>query len=72
MEEIDVNQFESLMEKTIQQLRSDEETIQFAEYFTSNYATRKEQWANCYRKQSFINTNMYVEAFQRVFKQNNQ
>ena len=29
---------------------------------------KKEQWASCYRQQSFINTNMHVEAFHHVLK----
>lgn len=35
---------------------------------TTVYVKRKQQWTGCYRKSSFINTNMYVEAFHRVLK----
>ena len=43
-------------------------TADFGKYFEKHYANTKEQWAACYRKDAFINTNMYVEAFHRVLK----
>ena len=43
-------------------------TQTFGKYFSQYYAKTKEQWAACYRKAAFVNTNMYVEAFHHVLK----
>ena len=37
-------------------------TAGFGNYFQMHYATNVKQWAACYRKDAFVNTNMYVEA----------
>ena len=68
LEEKDIQKFQILLTKTIQQLQLNDETSSFAEYFIRTYVDRKQQWARCYRQGSFINTNMYVEAFHRVLK----
>ena len=67
MEESDINNFESLLNATLRNLNSSN-TKEFKNYFVEYYAKRKKEWAYCYRKSSQINTNMYVEAFHRVFK----
>lgn len=43
-------------------------TRSFSEYFKTYWVTYKERWGYCYRVGYGINTNMYVEAFHRVFK----
>jgi len=43
---------------------SDDDTKEFASYFDTFYTKRVSEWAYCYRKSSFINTNMYLESFQ--------
>ena len=43
-------------------------TKSFGQYFDTYWISRKEKWAYCYRAGLGINTNMYVEAFHRVFK----
>lgn len=68
LEEKDIAKFEELYDNTIQQLAACTETQKFRDYFVSNYGKRKNEWAMCYRQGSFINTNMYVEAFHRVLK----
>lgn len=40
----------------------------FQSYFFYNYCNRLQQWASCYRTQSTVNTNMFLEAFHRVLK----
>ena len=45
MEETDVDAFEELLEKTIEQLNTSSETEEFAMYFTKMYASRKGQHA---------------------------
>ena len=44
------------------------EHARFFAYFTTNYCSRLPQWAACYRTQTTINTNMYLESFHRVLK----
>ena len=68
MEETEVKKFEMLLTKTVQQLQTNATTAEFGQYFVNTYMRRKEQWASCYRQQSFINTNMHVEAFHHVLK----
>ncbi len=68
LEEVDTHKFELLLEQTIKSLRKSSVTCSFADYFDSYYVKRKMQWAACYRKKSFITTNMYVEAFHKVLK----
>lgn len=68
LEETDINKFEVLLENTITGLKSSATTASFADYFSTYYGRRKEEWAVCYRKDSMVNTNMYVEAFHRVLK----
>ncbi len=68
LEETDECMFEVLLEKTVQNLKDSDATCEFAECFEKYYVKRKEEWAVCYRKESLINTNMYVEAFHRVLK----
>ena len=68
LEEKDIQKFQILLTKTIQQLQLNDETSLFAEYFIRTYVDRKQQWARCYRQGSFINTNMYDEAFHHVLK----
>ena len=63
LEETDCHKFELLLGETVKQLNQSSTTANFGKYFQTYYATNKEQWAACYRKEAFANTNMYVEAF---------
>ena len=67
LEETDVDMFELLLERTIQNLKDSNVTFGFAHYFEKNYVKRKEEWAACHRKEYLVNINMYVEAFHQVF-----
>ena len=69
LEEPDKNKFQKLLDETVAQLLNSTATEKFGKYFSSHYATTKEQWAACYRTDASVNTNMYVEAFYRVLKQ---
>ena len=68
LEETDTKTFEDLLCQTLNELNASRITADFGKYFETHYANTKEQWAACYRKYAFINTNMYVEAFHRVLK----
>ena len=68
MEETDTDEFEELLQKTMEQFRTTDKMEEFESYFTKLYACRKEQWAACYRKKSGININMYAESFHRLIK----
>ena len=63
LEETDVHMIELLLERTIHNLKDSNVTFGFADYFEKNYVKRKEEWAACYRKESLVYTNMYVETF---------
>ena len=45
LEEKDIQKFQTLMTKTIQQLQLNDKTTLFAEYFIRMYIDRKQQWA---------------------------
>ena len=49
-------------------LSSDGKKKDFYDYFKDEWLPKKEHWAYCYRLGLGINTNMFVEAFHRVFK----
>lgn len=68
MEETVTNKFEVLLHKTVVNLLQSKDTATFGTYFQQYYSNRKELWAACYRQESPLNTNMYVEAFHRVLK----
>ena len=40
----------------------------FSTYLNTNYCTRLQRWATCYRVGSAVNTNMFLEAFHRILK----
>ena len=68
MDETDVDAFEELLQKTVEQLKFSSETKEFEKYFSKFNVGRKQKWAGCYRTKSGINTNMYVESFHRLLK----
>jgi hypothetical protein len=43
---------------------------EFLKYFKHDWVPRRRNWAYYYRAGLGINTNMFVEAFHRVFKYN--
>ena len=57
-----------MVDKVTSLLVENEETRIFGEYFQKEYVGKLEQWCYAYRRDSGINTNMYVEAFHRVLK----
>ncbi len=68
LEEMNTQKFECLLQQTLNKWKDSPSTSDFYEYFKQYYAQRQTQWAGCYRKRAFINTNMYVESFHRVLK----
>jgi len=53
---------------TFQWSSADTSLADFCTYFIQHYACKPKEWAACYRKHASINTNMFAEAFHRVFK----
>ena len=68
LEETDIDTFNTMLQKTTEQLAQSNITKEFAKYFETYYSKRAEQWAACYRRSAHINTNMYVESFHRTLK----
>ena len=62
----DITEFQLLLQKFLTLLLT--KSHSFYEYFCTNYASRAQEWATCYRVGSPVNTNMFVEAFHRVLK----
>ena len=60
--------FEDCLSGLLQRLESNPNTKMFHAYFAKEWVTKKEQWAFCFRLESTMNTNMFSEAFHRVFK----
>ena len=68
LEEIDELSFNDSLDILLQSLASSVQTKDFHDYFQTYWLNQGEQWAYCYRLREGINTNMFVEAFHRVFK----
>ena len=68
LEQTDVTQFEQYMEILSQRLHLSPLTQKFASYFDKYWKNNKTQWGYCFRVGDGINTNMFCEAFHRVFK----
>ena len=56
------DKFEVLLHQTVKELNRSSITASFGKYFDAHYVQTKEQWAACYRKDAYVNTNMYVEG----------
>ena len=68
IDETDEHKFKEMLDKAIVEMKENEFTKEFGEYFVTYYKCRCEQWANCFRVSSGVNTNMYVEAFHHILK----
>lgn len=68
LQETNVDKFDKLAEGFLVDTYGDDDTKEFASYFDNFYMKRVSEWAYCYRKASFINTNMYVESLHKIFK----
>ena len=68
LEETHILTFEDNLNTFRTHLLQANSTKRFGQYFDTYWIPRKEKWAYCYRTGLGINTNMYVEAFHRVFK----
>ncbi|XP_060872012.1 uncharacterized protein LOC132946166 [Metopolophium dirhodum] len=66
--EIDENRFYKELSSITNQLKSDEYTVDFGQYFITTYLSRIEKWALFNRKHIGINTNMYLEALHKNIK----
>ena len=70
MQQTNKHKFHLMLDNAISSWKLESTTKKFAEYFENNYKLRSTQWASCYRINSGINTNMYVESFHHVLKYN--
>ncbi|CAH3020775.1 unnamed protein product [Porites evermanni] len=60
--------FEESLRGFIRRLSLPSKTASFRKYFEQEWVSRKQEWAYCLRVGLGINTNMFVEAFHKVFK----
>ena len=68
LEQTDRNVFEGYLSELLIRLQMLSSTTSFSEYFKKEWLPKKAQWGYCYRVSLGINTNMFCEAFHRVFK----
>ena len=68
VEQTDRNVFEDYLSEFLIRLQMSSSTTSFSEYFKKEWLPKKAQWGYCYRVSLGINTNMFCEAFHRVFK----
>lgn len=68
LEQTDETLFDDCLRGFLKRLSLSTKTASFKKYFEREWASRKEQWAYCFRVGLGINTNMFVEAFHKVFK----
>lgn len=68
LEQTNTSLFQDCVDALLLDLSSDKKKKDFHDYFKQDWLPNKEHWAFCYRLGLGINTNMFVEAFHRVFK----
>lgn len=68
LEQTSENIFEDCLNGLLDRLASDPNTHNFHAYFVKEWVSKKTQWAFCFRLHTSVNTNMFAEAFHRVFK----
>ena len=64
--ELEESKFHQLVQQFVSLVATSQPS--FCAYFQRVYASRLKQWALCYRKCKYVNTNMYVESFHRLLK----
>ena len=62
------NHFEDCLHGLLNSLVTNPKAQSFRTYFFREWVSKKTQWAYCFRLRMGINTNMFSEAFHRVFK----
>ena len=68
LEQTSETRFEDCLTGLLNRLAFDSNTMNFGKYFRKEWVGKKTQWAYCFRLRMGINTNMFAEAFHRVFK----
>ena len=68
LEQTDRLMFEEYLAELRSRLSASSITESFGDYFKKEWVNKKTQWGYAYRVSMGINTNMYCEAFHRVFK----
>ena len=68
LEQTSENRFEDCLSGLLNYLESEPKAECFRNYFAKEWVSKKTQWAYCFRLRMGINTNMFSEAFHRVFK----
>lgn len=68
LEQPNTGLFQDCVSALLENLSADPRKEEFHDYFIQDWIPTKENWAFCYRLGLGINTNMFVEAFHRVFK----
>ena len=68
LEQTERTNFDQYLAIVLERLNMSKITKKFALYFQKNWVTNINHWGYCFRLGDGINTNMFVEAFHRVFK----
>lgn len=68
LQELDTNAFNIMLNELCTELEADNDTADFAKYFSDNYIKNTEYWAYCYRSGAGINTNMHLERMHKTLK----
>ena len=68
LEQVDEKLFDDYLSNLMERLEVSSKTESFASYFKTYWVQRKRQWGFCFRIGDGINTNMFCEAFHKVFK----
>lgn len=70
LEQPDEKTFDDHSKIMIEKTSENEKTTEFLRYYTHDWLPKRRHWAYYHRAGLGINTNMFVEAFHRVFKYN--
>lgn len=67
-DELSTDNFNTMLNKLMEDLDEDDETKRFGQYFRDHYSSRPNLWAYCHRIRLGINTNMYLESLHEKIK----
>lgn len=60
--------FKDKLQSFVESAQQDPKTVNFSQYFVSEYANRPQLWAYCYRNGLRVHHNMHLEAMHRELK----
>lgn len=68
LQETDIDKLDKLLDDFVDDMKSDDDTLEYGIYFENNYRSKASCWSYAYRMNAGINTNMSMERMHGVLK----